>query len=214
MKKTFAICLIGFLSVLLASCGNNLNPQKYVNAITTAYDAVTTISQTTTIYDDETLISEETISIEKDTNNDITKVVIVSKRLAPINSDELYETSEVTLYYTLTAKYSNETGEWVKEDGTFASENQGFDWNLDYLDVESYDKQIKDGSVFVANVKSDKQQDFLNTDVVVSGLKVSITLDKDKKLQTTKVDYTTTNNNQVSITNAYGYEAKTLSLPI
>ena len=214
MKKTFAICLIGFLSVLLASCGNNLDPQKYVKAITTAYDAVTTISQTTTIYDDETLISEETISIEKDTNNDITKVVIVSKRLAPINSDELYETSEVTLYYTLTAKYSNETGEWVKEDGTFASENQGFDWNLDYLEVESYDKQIKDGSVFVANVKSDKQQDFLNTDVVVSGLKVSIILDKDKKLQTTKVDYTTTNNNQVSITNSYGYEVKTLSLPI
>ena len=214
MKRTFIVCLIGCLSLLLASCGETLDPSKYLSAISSAYQTVTTVSQETTVYDGETLLSSETITIEKDDVRGITKVVTTSRRLAPIDSDEMYVTNEVILYFTLTAKYSNESGTWVKEDGVFASQGQGFDWNIDYLEVVSYDQQIKDGSTLRANVLTEHIQDLLKEEINASNMQVEVVLDSKQAIDSLSLNYISENGNDIQISTSFSDVECNLVLPI
>ena len=214
MKKYVFCLMVGFLTLLLASCGEILEPAKYIEAFEKSKNSVTEVVQNTEIYDDEMLISNEKLTIQKDVNKGITKVQVYSRVLAPINSEDLYEVKEFTIYYTISAKYSNESGSWVKEDGVFASEVKGINCKIDYLDVVSYDKNIKIKNTLIANVKSDNVSNFLNKSVSANNVKMSMTISDKKKLISFNVDYVTDNNNKVAITNTYGYNTFEFSEPI
>ena len=214
MKKYVFCLMVGFLTLLLASCGEILEPAKYIEAFEKSKNSVTEIVQNTEIYDDEVLISNEKLTIQKDVNKGITKVQVYSKVLAPINSADLYEVKEFTIYYTISAKYSNESGSWVKEDGVFASEVKGINCKIDYLDVVSYDKNIKVKNTLTANVKNDSVSNFLNKNISAKDVSLTMTISDKKNLISSSVNYVSTNDNKVSITNTYGYNTFEFSEPI
>ena len=214
MKKCFVTFMVGFMSILLTSCSGGLEPNKYFETIASVEQDVTTAQQITTIYDGDLLLSEESVTVQEDKHSGITKIVTTSKRLSDIDSEELYNIDEVTIYYTLTDMYSNESGEWVKTSGTFAFENQGFDWNMEYFDINTFDKQVKSGSSLTASLIEGYENNFLRNDVDVADLKIMISLDNNEMLTSTSITYVTSRQNNVQIDCYYYYNEVNLTLPI
>lgn len=211
MKKFIVIPVLICLCFVLSACGKRLVIKDYVKAYNDV-SAVTNIVQINTIYDGETMVNRIATYIEKDGVN--VKSTIKVQKLAPIDSDELFITSEDVVYYTNNARYSKVDGNWVKEDGEFKAETIKLNIQEGFLEEITFDNELGAKCTLKAKVKTDSVAQLLNvTDIKVGSVYLELVINSDKKLVQCNINYKTASAKSVVITTTYGYNANSVTLP-
>ena len=213
MKKYLILPLLMCVLLMFSACGNGLSINDYIASYVNLND-VTKVIQTTTVKDGATIASQTTNTIEFASN--ATKAVLTSRVLAPIDSPDLYEENEQTIYYTSTARYTFNGQDWIVETGAYAVQSTNFDLKEHYLTSIVFDNTIQevDTSVLTASVLDASKSALLCVnDVDATNVGIRIELNKDRQITLLSITYTTASEKTVEIVNEYSYDNVVVTLP-
>lgn len=213
MKKLMSLILlmVSLFSVSACSCEKKVSFsyfQEKVNSIE-GYGYYT-IKQS--IYNEQLLLYENEKNVYID--EDISKVVINSKQINDIDSEDLYSYENEEYYLNENTLYYFEDDSWKSKE--FENSESGLGIAIEKNMFSSYKtKNVSGRKTFKGEIKNESISEFLGFEIdEVSDMVLSISVNKNGYVTSVCLDYLTNTGNEVkiSLTPNYSYEFD-LTLP-
>jgi len=199
------ILLIGILILILIP--KSISQNNYFTATNSKY---TKQVQNTTIVDGQAIVYEKIETLIIDGSNIYHKI---EEKKTSSSLDKEYDEIVVEYYYSKSKMYYKENDTWQTIDFKVKNNLKRYILKTEYFITFEFDKKFEEIGTFSASVKDEHINDVFNSETKFNTASLTLTVNKNFKIQSLNIIAKTEFNKDVSVRNIYTYLKETVNLP-